>query len=357
LAKKFDDLVTEIPVRIAPTRDEAERVIANIHTKNYRRTWKPLREAYFYKKKINEGYSIDELRDNYSGVDIKRWISMLDMHHIAKSLDLDEKIKKIVHNDRTFPITNLERMYDASEVREFLGIEFDSESKVRGKTKEEEFKKGFNKIVEDVAKGDIDSRSMSNSKARKKYLRNLDENFTPDTSKEGNFTAESFEEFNLEFDKEGHKKEYEKEKRSRRKPSGLIPSGITYNLNNSSLQELFKELKRIKVKECPNATAILFCSFLERSLHQYFLEKEVIDPSEDYYLEKLMNLVKNRPKSGITDDKAIEAARRNENKVENLYTTYSLNAIKHNKDFTVTEDYVRSLWNNYEGLMKIILNP
>jgi hypothetical protein len=353
----FDPKITEVPVAIAPNRVDAERVIANIHTKDYRRKWKPLREAYFYKKKINEGHSIQELTDLYGGVDVKRWVTMIDMHHMAKSLDLESDLKKVVHNDRIFPITNLERMYDATEVRNFLGINIDSSGKVTGEIIKEEFEKGFKKIVEDVAAGEIDSRSMRNSSRRKKYLKKLPDEYIPDKSEKGFFTADSFSEEQIEFDKEEHESKYQKKKHSRRTPKGLIPAGISFNLDNSSLHDLFKELKKIPVKDCPTAAAILFRSFLQKSLHQYFVEVGVIkDKSVDKKLEQLINLVKSKD-SGIEDKAAIEAAVKNKSDLDEIFTTHSMNAITHNRTFSVSENHVRTIWNNYEGLMKIILNP
>ena len=48
----------KIRVVIAPNRDAAIKHIANKHTINYRKPWKPLREAYFFKSKIDIGKSL-----------------------------------------------------------------------------------------------------------------------------------------------------------------------------------------------------------------------------------------------------------------------------------------------------------
>jgi len=356
LSKNFLNKIIEVRTVLAPSREDAEIIIANIHTHNYRRKWAPLRQAYFYKQKIDAKTTIEELISSYPGVDIKRFISMLDMHHIAKSYRFEnQEADMLVHNERAFPITTLERMYDSPDVRKFLGIEFDKNGKVNGKISKKEFSKGFKKIVKDITEGTVDSRTMSKSHQRKKYLKEFSSVDKPNVDKKGFFLAENFEVDEMDFDKGEHEKKVNK-KRSKRLPKGLIPSGITFNLDNSSLQELFIELKKIDVKKCPNATGILFCSFLERSLHQFFIDTKVIKVDQKVSLEKLMNLV-NSNKSGIQDPKAIEAAKRNTNKMTDLYSTYSMNAVKHNKDFSFSEETVRNLWNNFEALIKLILNP
>jgi len=49
-----------IKVVVAPSRDDANMLIANKHTINLRKQWKPLRQAYFYKSQMDNGKNIDQ---------------------------------------------------------------------------------------------------------------------------------------------------------------------------------------------------------------------------------------------------------------------------------------------------------
>lgn len=62
------------------------------------------------------------------------------MHKLSKSIKYeDSQIGNKVHNERKFPVTNLQRMYDDEQVRNFLCIEFNEFGEVKGKIKLEEF--------------------------------------------------------------------------------------------------------------------------------------------------------------------------------------------------------------------------
>ena len=60
---------------------------------------------------------------------------MLEMHKIAKSVKLPEEQKIIVHDDRNYPITNLERFYEDQKIQNFFGFEFMDTGEVKIKVK------------------------------------------------------------------------------------------------------------------------------------------------------------------------------------------------------------------------------
>jgi len=139
--------IVEIRVVIAPNRDIAINHIANKHTIDLRRPWKPLRQAYFYKSQLDNGRSIEELIKDFPEHDVPRFIKMLEMHHLAKSIPVNEEFREKVHDDRNYPITNLERFYNDKAVKKFLGYDFNPLGQVKGKIDKNEFAKGFKKIV------------------------------------------------------------------------------------------------------------------------------------------------------------------------------------------------------------------
>ena len=95
--------INNIRVVLSPDRESAIKHIANKHTIDFRRPWKPLRQAYFYKSQIDNGKAIEEITKEFPEQDIPRFIKMLEMHHIAKSLNINDSLKEKIHNDRGFP--------------------------------------------------------------------------------------------------------------------------------------------------------------------------------------------------------------------------------------------------------------
>ena len=148
-------------------------LLANKHTVVLRRNWKPLRQAYFYQSQIDNGKSISQLISEYPDHDVVKFIRMLEMHKLAKSIKYDNTPKltnKCTMRDK-FPITNLKRMYDDEHVREiFWLLNLHKNGEVKGSIKLSEFQKGYKKLIEDVATGDVDSRKYNTSEEKKEYI-------------------------------------------------------------------------------------------------------------------------------------------------------------------------------------------
>lgn len=343
--------INKIKAVHAPNRSKATSLIANKHTINLRRPWKPLRQAYFYKSQIDNGKSIDVLISEYPDHDIPKFVKMLEMHHLAKSISYStELITSVVHDERKFPITNLERMYDDNYVTTYLGISFDKKGKLKGNVKIEDFSKPFNRIVEDVATGEIDSRKYNSKKQRKKYIDKLPKTLKP-KSGSGSFNSSSFKEIKVEV-----------KPRSNKKIKGLIPSYVPFKLNSSSLKALYVELRNIVVSSYPNATHDLLRSFLECSL-VYFLKETgeynqiVKNIQHKPKLDEMLTFISSVKCTSITDSNIKQIADHMKRDYNQPYSLARMNMVNHNENWAATEKEVRAAWSKLEKLMTYLLNP
>lgn len=350
--------ITNIRIVLAPSREAAIKHIANKHTINYRRPWKPLRQAYFYKSQIDNGKSINELISEFPDHDLPRFIKMLEMHHFAKSMEVHDSLKGKVHDDRNFPITNLERFYEDKNVSKFLGIEFDKLGKVKGKIDKNEFAKGFTKIIEDVATGEIDSRKYNKIEQRKDYINKLPDQYKPDLSKSGSFGNSDFKELDAPKNKKGKKRE-----RSKKIPKGLFSqSDLPFQLSSTSLRLMYNELKDIEVKIFPNATHDLLRSFLECVLVFYLKATEeygliVKNDRHNPKLSEMLTFLFSDKCISITDKNIKQVVEQIKSNYAHNYSLTRMNLINHNENWNSNEKEVRSAWGKMEGLFKVLLSP
>jgi len=359
IKKLADPDIKAINVVIAPSREAAIKHIANKHTINYRKPWKPLRQAYFYKSQIDNGLSIDELMDDYPDHDIPRFIKMLEMHKLAKSVEVDETHQEKVHDERKFPITNLERFYKDSNVKEFLGIEFDEYGRVNGKIDTDEFYKGYEVIVNDIASGRIDSRRVNTKSEMKKYLKGLPKEVKPDKSKEGKFNSDDFEVKEPE-----NKNGQDKNKKSNHSfPKGLFRTKeLPFNAKSNSLKFIYNELRTINVKRFPNATHDLLRSFLECSLVNFLKNIGDYDSAikqADQHVPKLSEMLTyiSKDEFQYLDDSTKEVVKTIKSKYDQDYSLPRMNMINHNENWAADEKEIRVAWSRIEKLMVILLNP
>jgi hypothetical protein len=349
--------IQKVRAVLAPNRDKATSLIANKHTINFLRPWKPLRQAYFYKSQLDNGKTIIELKQEYPEHDITKFIKMLEAHHLAKSITYDnDAVTLLVHDERKFPITNLERMYEDTYVSDYLGLSFDKNGKIKGNVRADEFKKAYKRIIEDVALGEIDSRKYNSKSQREKYIDSLPKELEPSKGGKVSFTTQTFKENKID------KAALGKSVRSNRRQKGLIPSYVPFKLENSSLKEIYVELRGINVADFPNATHDLLRSFLECSLIYYLKETDEYkfvknDERHNPKLSEMLAFILSDRCKSITDKnlkQVIEHVRQGYNQP---YSLARMNMINHNENWASNEKEVRSAWNKLEPLMKYLLNP
>lgn len=348
--------INSIKVVIAPDRESATTLIANKHTMNLRKPWKPLRQAYFYKSQIDNGKSIEELIKEYPDNDIIRFIKMLEMHKLAKAIDYSsDEVAEIVHDERKFAITNLDRMYSDPAIRSFLGINFNEKGQVNGNIEFEEFEKGYRKLVEDVAIGEIDSRKYNSEAQRKEYLEKIPKDMIPDKHKKGSFTSLTKKEKILPLSEKKMKNT------SKKIPKGLFYSSETpFNLYNASLRIMYEELRNISVEYFPNATHDLLRSFLECALVSYLKDIDKykdIQKSEQHSpkLSEMLTYIGNPKNNIITDPNLIQVIEQIKSQYSENYSIARMNMINHNEKWVSTEKDVRAAWARLESLINLLL--
>ena len=133
----------KVRVMIAPSRSSAIPIIMDKHTRSQVIPWKPNARAKFCKQLVDSGMTVKEIADESAipASEINDLLQLDEMYAIACNLDLPEEIEKQVHNPRKFPTTILYRIYRNTKAAKFLGIEFDSDKHLVGKTTPEEYER------------------------------------------------------------------------------------------------------------------------------------------------------------------------------------------------------------------------
>ncbi|OGG49332.1 hypothetical protein A2704_01965 [Candidatus Kaiserbacteria bacterium RIFCSPHIGHO2_01_FULL_54_36b] len=340
--------VKNIEVVVAPGRDSVERFLASKHTQNTRRPWRPLRQAYFYKAQLERGKTVQDLRNEYPTIDIGKFLRLINVHRIAKSISYDtDQIAKKVQNERTFPATTVERLYEDKSVRDFLGFDFNGDGEVQIKIERKEFEKGFKKVMQDVVEKVVDSRALNNEANRGKYLATFSKAETPNKAKAGKtLTSKDFK---------------EQPSLISQKRKKLAPKDIIFTLQSPGVRRMLVELQGIDYRKFPNAAHDLLRSFLECALKAYFDQcGNPVRPAKgqsyttlDTVLKefkKEMDTAKNTQLSQVTQ-KIIS---------DTNMTSYSaqfLNATNHNPSVFATDKDAEDAWDGLEKLLRHVLNP
>jgi hypothetical protein len=339
----------EIEVVIAPDRESVRHFLASKHTQETRRPWKPLRQAYFYKAELNRGKNVQELRNEYPTVDIARFLRLINIHKIAKSILYDSpQITKKVHNERTFPASTIERLYDDAYVRNFLGFDFDGDGEVKINIDKKEFEKGFGKVVQDIVEKVIDSRALNNEKNRKEYLNSFPKSVIPSKTKSSKvLTSKDFQEI--------------KSNTKAKQRSKLAPKDIKFTLQAPGVRRMLIELQNINYHQFPNASHDLLRSFLECALKAYFDQTgnalKSIKSRGHVFLDDALQTFKKEMDTVKNTELSQVAQRIISDTTMKSYSAQFLNATNHNPSIFAKDKDVEDAWDAMEKLFRFILNP
>jgi hypothetical protein len=367
------DSIKKVKVIRTPSREAAAPIIMSKHTQRQIESWSPLMQAKFYQNLVRRGLTVKEIAEEYKlqVSEITDALQRYMMYSVACAIDLPEDVARKVQNPREFPITNLDRLYKSPRVNEFLGISFDVNKRLVGFINVDEFKKGYTKIVTDIAMGVVHSRTLNTTTEMDEYLASFGEQ-KPNIKKRGLFTADTIlkvatpKTITLQI-------AAKKKPKSKPIPRALIPGSFTCDVNNQRINDVFNELKKLPVAQYPNAVGLMFRSLIEMSLGYYLdrtghlakikekeqgkrEKKRTFLPSNWHpTLSEMFKYVVAKDTNIISNGNLLQALRKLIAQKNALISIDTLNLFVHNQHFYPNEDNLRGFWPQLQGLFEIIL--
>ena len=328
--------IKEIEVLLAPNRDDVSNLLASRHTKPTTRPWKPLRQGHFYYSQLSNKISVEDLKNKYKGIDVEKFIKMCEVHKIAASYDFDDAvINNKVREQRTFPVSTVERLYDDSKFREHLNFDFNHNGIIKINSSRKRFDEEFKKIILDAVEKKIDTRSLNTEANRKKYFNNRLEKLNK-SSKKTNSSAY---------------KPSPPVKAKRTTATGLFDRSLTCTLRCRGIERVFGELQTINYGKFPNAAHDLMRSFLEAILKEYLkLKKHQVRPKRPGGYIFLYDVLKETEKY---------FKQQKEHQIRQVVTDLikdkeSFDSINHNPSIFSTEKKVKDAADHMSDLVKFI---
>src|SRR5690606_17706714 len=119
------DQIRRIVVKKAPSQDEADQLIAALHTGNQRVAWTPSRQAAFFQAQIDAGKTAEDLIDQYPTVDVRKFIIRSRILQLFRDVHYTDPHLQDYVRKRNFPVSVLARLYDNDKFLELVQIEVD----------------------------------------------------------------------------------------------------------------------------------------------------------------------------------------------------------------------------------------
>ncbi|GAA3278420.1 hypothetical protein GCM10020260_00490 [Nesterenkonia halobia] len=120
------DTPRSIRVMFAPSRDDAQPLLARLHTTTPKKSWLREQQAIFYHAQVSDGASVEELKVRYpTAKNIPRFMQMAEMREVIRSLDFggDEAVREFVL-DSKLRMSSFEYVYRNKKLAAALGLSF-----------------------------------------------------------------------------------------------------------------------------------------------------------------------------------------------------------------------------------------
>lgn len=276
-AWKANTPLSFVPCVIAPSRREANRIVAGRHQAHAVLSWSAEDRAQFIIDCLENGYTADDLEGElgFTAKDVQEARLRHAVVELIRSLELPDEVRARVSSPRAQILSTIERVINSSVGRKFLMVEPDQQYGLRGTTSPAEFKKGLRKLVVDLASPEStwDSRSLNKLTDIEGYF----EKWTP--SERPKQKAATFVPSDITGREPQPAVPVAKPVKKRKTKHSVIPTSfkiVYYGPRRISL--IHEELQLIKREDAPNSGAVLLRVFTELVIDDYLKRSNAYDP-------------------------------------------------------------------------------
>jgi hypothetical protein len=369
MAKEIDEkAIQKVRVLFAPTRVAAAPLIMKKHTQQEIEKWAPLMQARFYRNLADAGMTPTKMAAEYGTTpgEISEFLRTDAAYEMARRMDLPPAIKAKVNDRRDFPVSTLQRILDNTKARDALGIDFDANGGIRGKVDKDEFSRGFKRILSDIATEKVNTRTVNKKEEIENYLTQIKADLP--SKKKGSFTAADFEDKRSSPPPKQKTVPPKGPSPKTRASKSVIPHGVKCTVKNKRINEIFDELRGMRLEKNPNASAVLFRILLELTISHYLDKTKKTD--------SLLDSAKIKEKKGndwcptlrqllgaILKDPAITTIPRQARKKLNTLVSNStsplsvdgLDLFHHNRFALPSARELQGYWDTFEALFEVVL--
>lgn len=378
----------QITVKKAPTQDDADQLIAALHTGNQRVAWSPARQAAFFQAQLDGGKTAEQLVAQYPTIDVRKFITRSKILGLFRGVSFADPSLRDYVNRRRFPVSTLARLYENDKFLQLAGIEIDSDTgNVELRSSRVLFERLATKIVSDIHDGAINTRVL-NKTSGERYVAYMDElrdlfneyeDSTADhsashesSSSNAGSTGSNHQEGGPNGEhRDGDQTSSDTESDAGSDKAKPFPRKRNYlNTDNftvpatfpASIHEIVKELSAINIQRFPNATLDLLRTFLEKTIkaHAEVLGEEIKKSSNEQgfvYLSNCLVWLEQHFKSTGQTAFIQPVQKIRGGRYGFVGSKAQLDATNHNHHIFATPDDVRECWATIEGVMKAVLKP
>ncbi len=368
LLKRYPDhpKVIKVEVLVAPSQDDADELIAAIHTGNLRRAWTPARQAAFFQAQIDAGRKYEDLVKRYPTSDVKKFVFRAHVINRFKAAKYpNPELQDFVSSSRFKKgLSTLTRVYEAKEFKKLTGLKMEDDGSFSMSVSVTEFDAIAAVIVKDMCEGSLNTRTLNKVKDNPRFIQLMNDiRAVAGSAADSSAAKKQDSPAGPSTGKTGGGSDATTPQRPRvSKDKYLNVSRVTIPASyGEGFKQTVEELSTTDVQRRPATAFLLMRAALEKGIKS-FSETKGIDIKQSnnqqgyVYLRHCLDwLSEHARKNG---DRGVTQVVSNMNKL--VYYTISkdkLNAVNHNHKFYVTADEAIDMWKSVVSLLEYVVKP
>ena len=357
--------ISEVDVLVAPSQDEADQLIAAIHTGNLRKAWNPTRQAAFFQAQIDAGRNYEELVTRYPTSDVKKYVLRARVVNRFKIVEYDspELLDFVASSKFRRGLSTLARIYEAKDFRILTGLKLEDDGRLDMSLSESEFAEIASVIVKGMREGSLNTRTLNKVRDNPRFTQLMSELKTVTGSSTDSRTGKTKEKaFSTSTGRVDRSLKVTISRRPRAsKDRYLAVSRLSIpETYGEGFKQTIQELSVTDVRGRPATVFLLMRAALEKGIKSFAEAKGIEirtsgNNQQGYvYLSNCMKWLSEYAKRN--GDRWVAQVISNMSQL--VYYTIStdkLNAVNHNHKMYVTTDEAIDMWRSVVSLLEYVV--
>lgn len=152
---------TEVRVMVAPSRQAVQQLLARLHTGVPKKSWLREQQAVFYHAQLSASVTIDDLRARYpaEASKIPSFIRMAEMRAVIRGLRYEDRELEEFVKASQLKMTSFEYAYERPKIQQVLGLTFGKDGLLTSRRVSDAQSRGLIYLLERFKAGTLNTRS------------------------------------------------------------------------------------------------------------------------------------------------------------------------------------------------------
>jgi hypothetical protein len=152
----------QVRVMVAPSREAVQPLLARLHTRNPKKSWLREQQAVFYHAQLSPTVTVNDLRALYPSEapsSITSFIRMGEMRELIRSVRYDDPDLEEFVKTSQLKMTSFEYAYERPKIQQALGLSFDRDGLLASKRLSDGQRRGLMYLLECFRTKTLNTRS------------------------------------------------------------------------------------------------------------------------------------------------------------------------------------------------------